>query len=148
MTRRDPYSVFRFVVEIDGVLKGGFTKVRGLNRETRVESFREGGVNDFERKLATLTTYPALVLERGLADTLLWDWHQKVVEGRITRRVITINLRDERGTDIWGWTVQGAFPTKWAVSDFDAASGQVAAESIEFVHHGLLRRPLGGSAAA
>jgi phage tail-like protein len=148
MARRDPYSVFRFVVEIDGVLKGGFSKVRGLNRETKVESFREGGVNDFERKLVTLTTYPALVLERGLADPLLWQWHQNVVEGRVERRVITLTLRDERGSDVWGWTARGAFPTKWTVSDFDAASGQVAVESIEFVHHGLLRRPLGGSAAA
>ena len=148
MARRDPYSGFRFVVEIDGLLKGGFTKVRGLNRETKVNSFREGGVNDFERKLATLTSYPALALDRGLADPKLWDWHQQVVEGRITRRTITITLRDERGADVWGWTIQDAFPTKWSVSDFDAASGQVSAESIEFAHHGILRRPLGGSAAA
>lgn len=148
MARRDPYSVFRFIVEIEGVLKGGFTKVRGLNRETKVESYREGGVNDFERKLVTLTSYPPLILERGLADPSLWEWHQKVVEGRVTRRVVTINLRDERGGDIWGWTVHGAFPTKWTISDFDAASGQVAAESVEFAHHGILRRPLGGSAAA
>src|SRR5215218_6879747 len=83
MTRSDPYSGFRFAVEIDGLLQGGFSKVRGLNRETRVESFREGGVNDFERKLVTLTTYPPLVLDRGLADRRLWDWHQQVVEGRI-----------------------------------------------------------------
>src|SRR6185503_14536503 len=100
MKRTDPYAGFRFVVEIDGLLQGGFSKVRGLNRETRVESFREGGVNDFERKLVTLTTYPALVLERGLADPQLWEWHQRVIEGRVTRRVITINLRDERGSDI------------------------------------------------
>lgn len=142
MARRDPYSGFRFAVEIDGVLKGGFTKVSGLSRETRVESFREGGVNDFERKLVTLTTYPALVLERGLADPLLWEWHQQVIEGGVERRVITVTLRDELGRDAWGWTVQGAFPTKWTVSNFDAASGQVAVESIEFAHHGLLRRAL------
>lgn len=148
MARSDPYSGFRFVVEIDGLLKGGFSKVSGLNRETKVESFREGGVNDFERKLATNTSYPVLVLERGLADQRLWDWHQKVVEGRITRRVITITLRDERGGEVWGWTVQGAFPTKWSVSGFDAASGQVSVESAEFVHHGILTRQLGGGAAA
>src|SRR6185436_9489264 len=90
MTRIDPYSGFRFVVEIDGLLQGGFTKVRGLQRETKIDSFREGGVNDFERKLMTLTTYPALSLDRGLADQRLWDWHQKVIEGRVTRRTITI----------------------------------------------------------
>jgi phage tail-like protein len=147
MARRDPYSGFRFLVEIDGLLQGGFSKVRGLSRETRVDSFREGGVNDFERKLATLTVYPALVLERGLADQKLWDWHQKVVEGRIARRTITVTLRDEMGRDVWGWVVQGAFPSKWSVSDFDAASGQVSAESVELVHHGVLRRQIGSAAA-
>ena len=146
MKRRDPYAGFRFLVEIDGLLQGGFSKVRGLSRETKVESFREGGVNDFERKLVTLTTYPALVLERGLADQRLWDWHQQVVEGNVKRRVITINLRDERGRDVWGWTAHSAFPVKWSVSDLDAASGQVATESLEFAHHGILRRSLGAAA--
>lgn len=147
MARRDPYSGFRFVVEIDGLLQGGFSKVRGLQRETKIESFREGGVNDFERKLVTLTTYPALVLDRGLADPRLWDWHQQVIEGRVTRRTVTITLRDERDKDVWGWTVHNAFPSKWSVSDFDAASGQVAVESLELVHHGLMRRQLGSAAA-
>ena len=147
MARSDPYSGFRFIVEIDGLIQGGFSKVRGLHRDTKVDSFREGGVNDFERKLVTLTTYPPLILDRGLIDPRLWEWHQRVVEGRVQRRTITINLRDERGRDVWGWTVQSAFPSKWSVSDFDAASGQIAVESVEIVHHGLLRRRLVAAAA-
>lgn len=148
MTRRDPYSGFRFLVEIDGLLQGGFTKVRGLQRETKIDSIREGGVNDFERKLVNLTAYPPLVLDRGLAAPSLWEWHQKVIEGRVQRRMVRITLRDEKGKDVWGWTVHGAFPSKWSVSDFDAGSGQISVETIELVHHGLLRRQIGGSAAA
>ena len=94
MARNDPYSGFRFLVEIDGLIQGGFSKARGLQRETRIESFREGGVNDFERKLVTLTVYPALVLDRGLADNRLWDWHQQVIEGQVKRRTITITIPD------------------------------------------------------
>src|SRR5215213_6258355 len=141
MARSDPYSGFRFVVLVDQVQKGGFTKVRGLQRETRVETFREGGVNDHEHKLVTLTSYPNLVLERGLADPDLWTWHQAVVEGRVKRATLTVTLRDEAQKDVWGWLVQHAYPVKWAVADFDAASGQVVAETIEFAHQGLLRRP-------
>lgn len=147
MARRDPYSGFRFVVEVGGLLQGGFSKVRGLQRETKVDSIREGGVNDFERKLVSLTTYPPLVLERGLAAPWLWEWHQQVIEGRVLRLMVRITLRDEQGRDAWGWTVHGAFPSKWSVSDFDANSGQVVAETVEFVHHGLLRRRLGSVAA-
>lgn len=141
MARPDPYSGFRFVVEIAGLQQVACSKVRGLSRETRVESFREGGVNDFERKLVTLTTYPNLVLERGLADPKVWEWHQQVVEGRVLRLPITITLRDSLGADAWGWIVNSAFPVKWSASDFDASSGQIVAESIEFAHHGFLRRP-------
>jgi phage tail-like protein len=146
MKRKDPYSGFRFMVAIDQIRQGGFTKVKGLQRETKVETYHEGGVNDFEHKLVTLISYPNLVLERGLADPALWDWHQQVVEGRIKRRTITITLRDEKNSDAWSWTAQAAYPVKWACADFDAANGQVAAETIEFVHYGLLRRPGDGRA--
>jgi phage tail-like protein len=147
MKRSDPYSGFRFMVAIDQIRQGGFTKVKGLQRETRVETYHEGGVNDFEHKLVTLTSYPNLVLERGLADSSLWEWHQEVVEGIVERKTITITLRDEQANEAWSWTAQGAYPVKWACADFDAASGQVTAETIEFVHTGLLLRAGGGRAA-
>jgi phage tail-like protein len=147
MKRSDPYSGFRFVVAIDQIRQGGFTKVRGLQRETKVETYHQGGVNEYEHKFVTLTSYPNLVLERGLADESLWEWHQQVVEGNVKRRTVTITLRDERNSDAWSWTAQGAYPVKWACADFDAASGQVSAETVEFVHEGLLRRS-GGSRAA
>lgn len=148
MSRSDPYSGFRFAVFVDFVELGGFSKVRGLARETRVETFREGGVNDYEHKLITLTSYGNLVLERGLAGPDLWLWHQGVVEGLVVRKTLTITLRDARGRDLWSWMAQNAYPVKWAAADLDAASGQVTAETVEFVHHGLLLRPTLGIVAA
>ena len=146
MARSDPYSGFRFLVAIDQIRLGGFTKVKGLQRETKVETYHEGGANDFEHKFVTLTSYPNLVLERGLADAALWEWHQQVVEGNVKRRTVTVTLRDETGSDAWSWTAQAAYPVKWGCADFDASSGQVTAETIEFVHCGLLRRIGGGRA--
>jgi len=137
MSRRDPYHGFRYVVELEGLTVGGFSKVKGLARETKFETFREGGVNDFEHKLASLTSYGNLVLERGLIASPLWDWHEEVVAGQITRRKITVALRDEAGAEVWRWHVDAAFPVKWSVSDFDAVSSQVVVESVEFAHHGL-----------
>jgi phage tail-like protein len=140
MARSDPYSGFRFLVSIDQIQAGGFSKVKGLSRETRIESYREGGVNDFEYKFITLTTYQNLALDRGLADPGLWQWHQDVVEGRVVRRTITVTLRDEQMREVWSWTAQAAYPVKWTASDFDAVSGQVVTETVEFAHHGLLLR--------
>jgi phage tail-like protein len=139
MARRDPYRGFRFRVAFDQVQHGGFSRVKGIARETKFESYREGGVNDFEHKLATLTTYGPLVLERGLADDYLWSWHEKVVEGRIERRDLTVSLHDERDDEVWRWLVERAFPVKWSGTDLDGGSAQVLVESVELVHHGIRR---------
>ena len=137
--RQDPYRGFRFRVECDQIQRAGFTRVKGLVRETKVETRREGGVNDYEHKLASQTTFGNLVLERGLATDELWKWHESVVEGKIERRTITVALSDEAGDEVWRWLVEAAFPVKWTGTDLDAVSGQVLVESVEFAHHGIRR---------
>lgn len=137
MQRPDPYRGFRFVVECDGVVAGGFSRIKGLAREVKYESYREGGVNDFEHKLVSGQAQGTLTLERGLADTWLWDWHRDVIEGNVTRRKVSVILKDEGGAEVWRWHADGAVPVKWSVSDLDAASGQVTVESVELMHHGL-----------
>lgn len=140
MPRSDPYRAFRFRVEIDGLVAGGFRSVSGIERQTTVEPYREGGVNHFEHQLAVKTTYPVLTLQRGLVETTLWDWHQDVVDGSVTRRDVTISLLDERGEEAWRWVCVGAYPSKWAGADLDATSGAIAAESVELVHHGVTKQ--------
>jgi len=56
--RNDPYMAFNFLVEIEGLVVGGFTEVTGLQIETVVETYREGGLNEYEHKLAGPTRYP------------------------------------------------------------------------------------------
>jgi phage tail-like protein len=137
VARNDPFHGFRFRVEFDQVQHGGFARVKGLVRETKIDTRREGGVNDFEHKFATLTSYGNLTLERGLADDYLWSWQEDVVGGTIKRRLMTVSLHDETDAEVWRWLVDGAFPVKWTGTDLDAASGQVLVESVEFAHHGI-----------
>jgi phage tail-like protein len=139
MPRLDPYRAFRFRVEIDNTEQGGFQMVSGLERETKTDAYREGGVNDFEHQLAGLTTYPQLTLKRGLTDKDLWDWHQDVVGGLIERKTIAVVLLDDAGKEAWRWVIAGAFPVKWTGSELDAVASAVAAESVAFVHRGVTR---------
>lgn len=141
MPRIDPLRGFRFLVEIDGIASAAFTRVKGLSREIKHESFREGGVNDYEHKLVSQVSYPPLVLERGLALTNLWQWTQDVTNGEIVRRKISIRVQTEAGVPAPGlaWHADGAFPVKWSCSDLDANSSQVLMESVELAHHGLRR---------
>lgn len=136
-TRPDPLRGFRFLVEIDGIAAGGFTRAKALSREVKVDSHREGGVNDYEHKLFTQVSYPALVLERGLALDLLWNWALDVSNGEIERKTVSIRLLDEHGGKGWTWHVDHAWPVKWSCGDLDANASQVTMESVEFAHHGL-----------
>jgi phage tail-like protein len=140
ISRADPYRAFRFRVEIEGLQQGGFQSVSGLVRESKVEPFREGGVNHFEHQLITQTTYPPLVLKRGLFDPVLWDWHQEVINGQIQRKTITVRLLNDTGEEVWHWICENAFPSKWSGAELDATGNAIATESIEFVHHGLTRQ--------
>jgi len=135
--RKDPLRGFRFVVEMNGLLSGGFSRVKGMSREIKHESFREGGVNDYEHKLITQVSYPVLVLERGLALEELWTWALAASEGDVERRMLWVRLQDEAGAPGWGWQIENAFPVKWSVSDLDAISSPVVMESLELAHHGM-----------
>jgi phage tail-like protein len=137
MSRTDPLRGFRFLLEIEGITSGGFTRVKGLSREVKHESYREGGVNEYEHKLFTQVTYPVLVLERGLALNDLWQWALDAADGNIRRRTIRVRLQDEANEKQWAWQIENAIPVKWSLSDLDANSSQVVMETLELAHHGL-----------
>lgn len=141
MSRPDPLRTFRFIVEIDGMRAGGFQSVTGIERQTQVEPYREGGVNDHEHQLVLKTTYPALTLKRGLVDPWMWDWHQEVISGEIRRRTVLIVLLDVAGKEAWSWGCVGAYPAKWTGAELDALSAAVAIEAVELAHHGITRNP-------
>lgn len=139
MKRTDPFRGFRFLVEIDGLTSAGFLRVKGMQREIKHESYREGGVNDYEHKLVSQVSYPSVILERGLALDDLWQWAFDAAEGNVRRKNIRIGLSDEAGNPAWAWQLDWAIPVKWSLSDLDANASQVAMESLELVHHGLRR---------
>jgi phage tail-like protein len=139
MARQDPLRAFRFLLEIDEITSGGFTRVKGLQREVKYESYREGGVNEYEHKLLSNVTYPVIVLERGLALDDLWKWAQAAADGDVQRKTIRIRLHDEANQKQWAWQIEHALPVKWSVSDLDALSSPVVMETLELAHHGLRR---------
>jgi len=137
MSRNDPLRGFRFLVEIQGITSGGFTRVKGLSREVKHESYREGGVNEYEHKLVTQVSYPVVVLERGLALDDLWAWALATADGDVRRKTVWVRLQNEAGVRSWAWQIEHALPVKWMSSDLDAQQSSVVMESLELAHHGL-----------
>lgn len=137
MARLDPLRGFRFLLEIDGITSGGFARVKGIAREIKHESYREGGNNEYEHKLLTQVSFPVVILERGLALDDLWSWAQATADGNVVRKTIRIRLQNEANEKAWAWQIEHALPVKWSASDLDANSPQVVMESLELAHHGL-----------
>lgn len=138
--RSDPYASFRFLVEIDGLVVGGFTEVSGLQAETETEEYREGGVNDHVHRLPKLTKYPNLTLKRGITDSdVLWQWYQEVISGIFKRKNGSIVLLDYAAREKWRWNFYQAYPVKWAGPDLKADSGTIAVETLELTHKGLVK---------
>ena len=142
--RADPYQIFNFLVEIEGILAGGFSECSGLQVETECFDYREGGVNEYVHRFAGPTRYPPLVLKHGLTQIDgLWNWHQDVIQGKIERKNGTIYLLDKQRMPVMWWDFKEAFPYKWTGPELHADSNNVAIESVELAHRGLSRPTTG-----
>jgi len=147
--RLDPYLTHNFLVEIEGLVIGGFTQVSGLESAINTEDRVEGGVNGFVHKLLKETTYPNLVLSHGLVDIdALWAWYDRTASGVITRKHGTVMLLDAQQLPVMWWDFRDALPVKWAGPSFDAgADGQVAVERVELIHRGITKPALSQAAS-
>lgn len=144
-TRLDPYFAMNFLVEIDGLIAGGFSKVDGLESTIETQDYVEGGRNDYVHKLLKGTTYPPLVLSHGLTDIdSLWMWHDRTRRGVIERKNGTIMLLDRQRIPVMWWNFAEALPVKWAGPSFDASGeAQVAIERVELAHRGITKPVVG-----
>jgi phage tail-like protein len=145
MPRRatDPYASFNFLLEIDGIAKAGFSEVTGLNAESNVIEYREGGdATNTMRKLPGLEKYGNVTLKRGVsADPELFKWHKTVMDGDIVRdEAMSIVLLNEKREESVRWNLRQAWPAKWVGPDLKAGANEIAIESLELAHEGVERQ--------
>lgn len=138
---------FHFRVEVLGLPGNAndlrFSEVGGLAREMGSEEVPEGGENRFTQKYPTRAKYPELVLKRGLLPrSEVWKWTRQCLEDlRIEPRDVDITLLNDRHEPLMAWHVVNAYPTKWAISDLNAANNALVIESLQLfyqsftVHH-------------
>lgn len=136
--RLDPYFDFNFLVEIDGLLTGGFQSVEGLGSSIAVETFHEGGDLKAGRQLLGDTTWDNLTFSRGLVEIdTLWNWYEATARGVIKRKSGTIIMLDRQHIPVTMWNFKDAIPVRWNGPSFNGTSNQVAVERLELAHRGL-----------
>lgn len=144
--RNDPYMGFNFLVEIEGLLVGGFSEVTGVQGEVEVHDYREGGQNQYVHKFVGPTKYSTnLTLKHGMTDLdFLWSWYNDVSQSiengvPVERKNGSIFLLDRHRIPAMWWNFEQAYPIKWTGPELNATSNTVAAESVELVHKGIIK---------
>lgn len=138
--RIDPFFAFRFEVELDDFSVSGFSECSGLQLETEVADYAEGGLNTFVHKFPGRTKQANLQLKRGITDRKVWDWYYDVTQGTLKFRNGSVRVLDAAGgTPVAEWQFHNAFPCKWIGPSLSAAQSSVAVEVLELCHQGLQR---------
>ncbi len=136
--RQDPYRVYNFKLEIDGITRAGFRECSGLDSSQDPIDYREGTYPRIAHKLPGLVKHSNITLKWGITDDAsLWEWRKKAMDGKVERKNGSIILLDDTGAEKLRWNFREGWPTKWTGPTFNATGNEVAIETLEIVHEGL-----------
>ena len=137
---------------------GFFKSVGGLESETEVVPYREGGVNDTTRKLVGATKWKNIVLKRGFTglspNDTFQKWAREIQAGQDVRKDVTITLIDQDQNEVAKMEFVRCFPVRWALGSYysprdpasprdpneppaDATPTDLGVETIEIAHEGM-----------
>jgi len=157
-------QTFRFAVQLTlspGVPGGGptapapvlgngyFSECSGLELEADVKEYLEGGRNDgVVRRVGRVKLVP-IVLKRGMfllndnarAEPQFWSWITAMTSG-----VLPVPRYDglvqvfapDKSREVARWSFRRGLPSKVTGPSLNATSGEIAVETLEIVHEGLL----------
>jgi phage tail-like protein len=139
----------RFIVTVDEVNLGSWTKCDGLGVDFTPVKLLAGGDYGYEHILPGQITYPRVTLSRAMAtadSAKVQSWLRKVASsyddpGGILGYSDTqgkITLLDAHGKEVISWTLGGVHPWSWKGPSFDANTSHVAIEVLELMHTGFL----------
>lgn len=137
--RTDPFRSFNFKLDMDGVT-GNFRECSGLTADGNVVEYREGtDLARTTRKMPGLLTFGNIMLKRGYTlNADLWTWYRNISNGLMDRRNGTIILMDELHNEVMRWSITNAWIKKIEAPSFNATANEIAVESVELVHEGLM----------
>ena len=84
--------------------------------------------------------YDNIVLKRGIIpkDNEFFKWLNTAALNQVDRRNLTISLLNENHEPVMSWKVKNAFPVKIEGPVLKATGNEVAIETLEVAHEGLL----------
>ncbi len=135
-----PIPKFHFQVQWGGT-RIGFTEVTGLTIENEVIEYREGSSPEYNKiKMPGLHKYGNITLKRGIfaSDNEYFEWLNTVKLNTIERRDLIISLLNENHEPVVSYKVKQAWPVKVQAPDLKSDANEVAIDTIELAHEGLV----------
>jgi len=135
-----PMPKFHFEVKWDAEVMS-FQEVSGLDIEAQPIEYRHGDSPEFSTiKMPGIKKTGNVTMKKGIfkSDNKFWDWFNEIKMNTIKRVPVTISLLDEAGAPTMVWTLANAWPSKITGTDLKSDGNEVAIESIEIVHEGLV----------
>jgi phage tail-like protein len=125
---------------------GAFQECSGLEIETDVQQYLEGGRNDGVIQRIGRAKYTNIVLKRGMffgddssVNRDLWRWLQDVVSGTrpVARYDGIIEVKSPAGDTVATWVFDRGLPAKIRGPALNGKSGEIAIEELHIAHEGL-----------
>ncbi|MEO6037565.1 MAG: phage tail protein [Saprospiraceae bacterium] len=142
MAEEISYPIPRFFFKVKwGENEFAFSEVTGLSVETDVLEYRHGNSNSFHKiKQPGMQKFGNVTFKRGTfkGKNDFFAWWNTVKLNTIERRDITITLQDENDAPVVTWQVLRAWPIKVQSPDLKSDANEVAIESIDVAHEGIV----------
>jgi phage tail-like protein len=135
-----PLVNFHFQVDWGGT-RIGFVEVTGLDIQQQVIEYRDGSDPEYStRKLPGMRKFSNITLKRGIFknDNEFFQWYNTISLNTVEKRDIIISLLNEEHEPIVIWKAINAWPMSIKSPKLHATDSEVAIESMEIAHEGLV----------
>lgn len=136
-----PLSSFSFQVTWGTQTKIPFQEVSGLDTETQILEYRHSNSPAYSTiKMPGIKKFGNVTMKRGIfvKDNTFWAWYSQITMNTIKRIGVVVQLLDEKGAPTMTWTLTNAWPTKISSPTMKSDGNEVAIQTIEIAHEGLV----------
>ncbi|MBR3669035.1 MAG: phage tail protein [Fibrobacter sp.] len=137
--------VFHFSVKLDNS-EVAFSEVSGLDTTIETKDVRSGGDNSTVYHLPEKVKLSDLVMKRAVLKDSdpFFRWCMKNASAamnafRVAPKPIEISLLDVESEPIATWTIEGAYPFKWAFNTLNAMKSEVMIETVSLKYRSIER---------
>lgn len=138
----DPYGAHYFALELNGTEVAHFQECSGLKTSAQVFEIEEGGLNGMTHKRPGQSRWENIVLRYATNTSQpLLAWRDQFLQDRFGSRPMNsgaIIVYDNDHRELRRYSFTKAWPVSWEGPQLNAGSSELAVETLELAHEGLL----------